>query len=291
MEWTNENISVCSTSTEKRNLTNVIKESKVIVFDLDGTLYEGKSHFQYYANLIQLELPHEKQLLFEETYNEMLCGKHIMKIGMVYDALRDYIISISPTTLEVTSVCTWEGEEVEEGHRLYEVPFDLNHPTRVVVGDGWFFPVVAAVHYGLTDIYHCYDQTKEYMTSELFTLEQTKGLKEALVKLKETKKLVLVTNADANDVINLLDILSLTSMFDLEIVDALKPMNTQSHLREIMELYNVFPNEIISIGDNFINEVVPAVNLGMYGICLTEQEVDFKSDNFFTVPTLENLFE
>lgn len=293
MEWTNSNISVCSTSTEERidKLKQVIKESKVIVFDLDGTLYEGKSHFDYYANLIKLELPIEKQALFAESYNQMLEGNHPVKFGTVYDAVRDYVITLSPETLEVSSVYDWNGNLIENGATLYETPFNLNDATRVVVGDGWFLPVAAAVHYGLTEMYHCYYKTKDYMSSDAFIMEQTKGLKDSLVKLKETKKLVLMTNSEADDVKNILEMLELTNIFDFEIADAKKPEKTIEHLENIKLKYLVENNEVISIGDNFINEVFPAVKLGMNGVCITEHQLNMESDNLFTVQTLENLFE
>lgn len=287
MEWTNSNISVRSASTEEK-LKQIIKDSKVIVFDLDGTLYEGKSHFDYYANLIKLELPIEKQELFAVSYSEMLNGSHPVKIGTVYDAQRDYVITLSPETLEVASVCDWNGNLVE---KVYESPFNLSDASRVVVGDGWFLPVVAAVHCGLTDMYHCYYQTKDFMSSDAFFMEQTKGLKDSLVKLKETKKLILMTNAEADDVKNILEMLELTNIFDVEIADAKKPEKTIEHLENIKMKYCVKNYEMISIGDNFINEVFPAVKLGMNGICITNHQLGIELENLFTVRTLENLFE
>lgn len=271
-------------------MKQTIDKSKVIVFDLDGTLYEGKSHFEYYANLIKLELPEEKQPLFEVSYKEMLQGNHPVKIGTVYDAVRDYIITLSPSTLEVQSVCNWDGEIIENGAALYEVPFQLEEKTRVVVGDGWFLPVAAAVHYGLTDMYHCYYQTKDYMSSDEFMMEQTKGLKESLEKLRETKKLVLMTNSEYDDAKNILKMLELDNIFDVEIADANKPSRTVEHLESLRDRYAVHSNEIISIGDNFINEVIPAVHIGMNGICITNQQLELGIDRLFTVSTLENLF-
>lgn len=293
MEWKENSVSVCGASAKERvvDLKKVIQNSKVIIFDLDGTLYEGKSHFEYYANLIKLELQVEKQSLFGETYRSMLDGNHPIKFGTVYDAVRDYVITLSPSTLEVQSVCNWEGEIIKDGESLYESPFNLNDPTRVVVGDGWFLPVAAAVHFGLTEMYHCYYKTKEYMSSDEFVMEQTKGLKESLTKLKDIKNLVLMTNSEYDDAMNILKMLELSNVFDLVIADAFKPENTIKHLEGIVEKYHVKCDEVISIGDNFINEVIPAVQLGMNGICITNHELDVSSDKLFTVNTLENLFE
>ncbi len=292
----NKSVSLRHRSIEKRiganhQMEDIIQQCRVIIFDLDGTLYEGTSHFEYYAKKIQELLSQELQQHFQKDYQEMLDGIHPVKIGTVYDAEMDYILTISPMTLEVLAVRNWKGQLIckEKQQELYPFPIHLDDERMIGIGDGWFLPVALGIHYGAKDIYHCYNKTKEYMASKEFLLEKTKGLKEALERLGETKKLVLMTNSDADDVKRLLQALELADVFDFEITDAFKPNKTEDHLQKIMILYSVQPEEVVAIGDNFINEIAPALKLGMYGIYLTNQSPNHHFDKLITVPTLEGL--
>ena len=44
-------------------LRNVFKEAQLIIFDLDGTLYEDTSMFNHYAHELMLELDEDKKQL------------------------------------------------------------------------------------------------------------------------------------------------------------------------------------------------------------------------------------
>ncbi|MDF0727383.1 hypothetical protein PY093_11865 [Cytobacillus sp. S13-E01] len=48
----------------------VHNKTRVIVFDLDGTLYEDTHHFDYYALRLQEMLPEENRVLFWNDYEK-----------------------------------------------------------------------------------------------------------------------------------------------------------------------------------------------------------------------------
>ncbi|WP_088043997.1 HAD family hydrolase [Bacillus sp. EAC] len=270
---------------------NLLQNSKVLVFDLDGTLYDGTEHYDYYAKLLAKEISEENRVSFENDYKKIKNLDHALTIGKVYDSKRDLIVTLDPITMRPIQVHTWEGQllskdELEENYFdkiNFELPF-------IPVGDGWWLPLVTSYHYGARDVYHCYDKTKEFMATEDFIIPSIKGLKEGLNNVKNTKKLVLLTNSDRADVTRLLELIGLTQVFHLEITDGKKPLETEKHLKSIMEKYSVLPHEIVSIGDNFINEISPALKLGMHGIYITNEPFQIISDTLLVVKKLEEVF-
>ncbi|GGE70041.1 HAD family hydrolase [Priestia taiwanensis] len=270
----------------------LIEKCKVIIFDLDGTLYEGTCHFDYYAEQIKNELPKELHQDFERDYEAMKQGDHALKIGKVYDMEKDVILTLDPMTFSVVEGHTWEGQLLPNStvEEWYNEPIVYDEARMIAVGDGWWLPYVNGAHHGVKDTYHCYDKTKEYMVSKDFVLPKTEGLKEALMKLKDEKKLVLLTNSDYEDVQRLLKELELHGLFDFEITDAYKPFETEQHLQKLMILYSVEPHEVVSIGDNFMNEIAPALKLGMHGVYISEHGHTYSNDSLVIVPTLARAF-
>lgn len=269
----------------------LIHDSKVLVFDLDGTLYDGTEHYDYYARLLANEIAADKREEYVNDYNRIKNYDHALTIGKIYDSSKDFIISLDPVTMEPIQVHTWEGQLVSKDELGEDYLQNINYELPFIpIGDGWWLPLVTSYHYGARDVYHCYDKTKEYMATDEFKIPLIKGLKEGLISVKESKKLVLLTNSDRDDVTRLLQLLDLTGLFHLEITDGKKPLETEKHLNHILKTYNVQPYEVVSIGDNFMNEIAPALKLGMHGVYITEQENHQVSNTLLVVKKLEELF-
>ncbi|MCP8968706.1 HAD family hydrolase [Ectobacillus ponti] len=273
-------------------MKQLVEACKVLIFDLDGTLYEGTEHYDYYAEQIKQELPADLQPLFVRDYEEMKLGKHALSIGKVYDMEQDAILTLDPLAHTVVEVQTWTGQTWSDGDRGAAYPGQIVYDeTRyIAVGDGWWLPYVTGAHYGAKDTYHCYNKTKDYMSSPQFHLPKTPGLREALAGMKGEKTLVLLTNSDGPDVRRLLRGLELADIFDMTITDALKPFRTAEHLQHIVHTYGVRPDEVVSIGDNFINELAPALKLGMHAVYIAPHGGVSEYENFLIVPTLAHAF-
>lgn len=269
------------------------KKEKLFIFDLDGTLYEGTDHFDYYATRLLLDISEEKKEEFLRDYNKMKKGKHPLKIGKAYDVDRDVILTLDPFTLKVEQVEDWYGKQWQE----YEVnstyrsalSFDFEH--TIAIGDGWWLPFACAKHYGVTDCYPRYVETKEFMVTDQFQLAKIEGAKEWLLRLKETKKIVLVTNSDLDDVGRLLKELDLDTVFEHIISSAKKPSKTDEIFNRLIELYGVNPEEAVSVGDNFINDIAPALEKGMKGIYIDPLRPDIKHKSLIVVESLKKYFE
>ncbi|WP_456277383.1 HAD family hydrolase [Bacillus sp. AK128] len=273
-------------------MKSLLEEAKLIIFDLDGTLYEDTDHFDHYAELLKKQLPEHEQSLYDRDYEAMKAGNHIVQIGKAYDVEKDYVLTLDPMTLKITEVHNWAGESINQSEigSLYQKPLQFNFENMIAIGDGWWLPFVAAKHYGVKDTYTSYNQTKEYMVTDQFELTKTPGLKNGLLQLKETKKLVLCTNSDIDDVGRLLKELELDTIFEHILPSSMKPTNTEDHFKKLLQQYECEPSEAVSIGDNFINEIAPALKLGMKAVYIHPSHEAEDPQQLVVIPTLANVW-
>jgi FMN phosphatase YigB (HAD superfamily) len=273
---------------------SIIEKSELLIFDLDGTLYEDTDHFDYYASLLQKRLPSDKQKLFIEEYQSMKDGRHIVAIGKAYDSNKDSVITIDPLTIKATAVHDWDGREWsnDEVFEIYKGELQFDFDNIIAIGDGWWLPYSTARHFGLTskDTQECYNATKEFMVTDEFQLTKTPGLKKGLHTLKQDKELVLITNSDKDDVKRLLNELDLEGIFDRIVSSALKPKNTKKHFELLMEEYRLAPEKTVSIGDNFINEIAPALSLGMKALYIQPHLKSSTHESLSVVRSLADVF-
>ncbi|SET73295.1 putative hydrolase of the HAD superfamily [Salinibacillus kushneri] len=271
-------------------LNAFIEKTDVIIFDLDGTLYEGDQHFALMVNHLKQRLPEKHHQSFDELYQQSLAGKHALTIGKVYDIQEDVIWTWNPFTTELTNAQNWNNELVHIKNAPDKLAVsEFDYKRFVPIGDGWWPPYSIARHFGLSneDTQWAYRRTKEQMAKLDGMLEPTPGLQEYLEELSKTKKLVLITNSEMEDVHRLLRFLDLDHIFSDIVPSALKPTNTKKHFKDVLARYNEKPEQVLSIGDNFMNEVAPALQLGMYAVWLTtSKEEPVKEEKFMKIRTL-----
>jgi FMN phosphatase YigB (HAD superfamily) len=275
-------------------MNNVFKDMNLVIFDLDGTLYEDTDHFDYYAELLKEKVTGADREDFAKDYEKMKKGIHPVTIGKAYDVNRDSILTLDPISLDVVEVLNWDGSPWSEDkfESTYSDGLTFDFETMIAVGDGWWLPFVTAKHYGVTgeETYNCYTRTKDFMVTEAFQLTKTPGLKEGLKSLKEQTQIVLVTNSEADDVGRLLKELELDSLFEEIIPLAQKPVQTKRIFVELMEKYNVKPEKTLAIGDNFINEIAPALSLGMKTLYIQSFGAYVRHKNLEVINSMANIF-
>ncbi|WP_349409675.1 HAD family hydrolase [Pseudalkalibacillus sp. SCS-8] len=269
-------------------------DCKLVIFDLDGTLYEDTDHFDHYASLLKERVAPEHQADFLNDYEAMKKGDHTVSIGKAYDADHDAILTLDPLTLKVTHVQQWDGKEWDhtriQGTYSEDITFDFEK--IIAIGDGWWLPYTAARHHGVSieETYQCYTETKEYMVTDAFELTKTPGLRDGLLKLKEEAEVVLVTNSEEDDVQRLLKELELDDIFPEIVPLAQKPVQTKKIFLDLMKKYNAKPEETVSIGDNLINEIAPALVLGMRTIYIQPTGIEMEHENLKVVTGLAEVF-
>jgi FMN phosphatase YigB (HAD superfamily) len=253
---------------------------KVIVFDLDGTLYEDTHHFEYYAKQLQHKLPAEKHESFWKDYQSALDLKHALQIGRVYDVEHDLVLVHEHN--RVQEVYSWDGSPLTNVNisDLYPDPIVIEQLKMLSIGDLWWLPAAIAKHYGISAkrSKEAFLETRSYMMSSEFVMKPVNGFKEALWSLKEKGfKLALLTNSLEKDSEAILFKLGLEHLFDKKIFEGQKPTHTVERFNELKEHFQVEYSDIVSIGDNWINEILPAAELGCSTILIDPHEISTKS--------------
>lgn len=240
------------------------RNAQVIVFDLDGTLYEDTHHFDYYAKLVERLLPTDQQAEFAAQYEAALRNEHAVKMGRVYDAKRD--LMLVQLDGEVVEAYRWDGTPLSEDSiaELYPEPITLDLMDMVSIGDIWWIPPVIARHMGIPPekSYEMFEETRRWMMGPEFVMEPIPELDTVMKQLSKRKKLVLLTNSPEPDSEALIGKLGLAELFDHKIFMGMKPIQSQQHMKELAERYDCSYDEILSIGDNWVNDINPPRQLG-----------------------------
>ncbi|MFB4162463.1 HAD family hydrolase [Alteribacillus sp. JSM 102045] len=268
----------------------LLKNIKAAIFDLDGTLYEDTHHFKYYAALLEDMLEEKHRASFRKDYEKMLKGDHPAAIGRVYDVEHDRILEVDPGTNRVRRVWSWDGELISKGEDYYSEPIVYDFDSMIAIGDGWWLPVAAAKHYGAADTYEAYHKTKAYMQTEDFQFEEHPERRQALLHLSKHMKLFLITNSKTDDAAQLLETLDFKGIFHEVITDAKKPVHTEEHFARIIETEHLKPHETVSIGDNYLNDIVPAEKLGMHAVLIDPHGCTTTRYNTACIRSLSELF-
>ncbi|GGE29704.1 hypothetical protein GCM10011391_05300 [Pullulanibacillus camelliae] len=245
-------------------MTKQGSNTSVVVFDLDGTLYADTHHFDYYAERLKEKLPEEKQSSFQTDYKLARDNKHTLKVGCVYDESYDLILWQLDNT--VKEAYEWNGTKLSEERlkSLYSHPITIDQVRFFNIGDLWWVPRAIAIHYGLThpEAHQAFLETRKYMMGPAFRMQRIPGLKELLEEIQYKKKLVLLTNSPEPDSEAILEKLGLKDVFAKKIFSGKKPVQTPAHFEALKRAYGVDYQQILSVGDNWINEIRPARLLG-----------------------------
>ncbi|ASS76174.1 hypothetical protein CIG75_15325 [Tumebacillus algifaecis] len=242
---------------------------QLIVYDLDGTLYEDTHHFDYYANELKKRLPEDVQAKFQAEYEAAQQDQHPLRIGRTYDANRDLILV--QLKGDVKQVFHWDGTELpaEQVKSLYPEPVTVNLEDMFSIGDMWWVPGCMARHYGLNDAgtSEAFLATREFMMGPDFHMNRIPGLVEAIAESRAGGvKQVLVTNSPEVDSTKILEKLGLLDSFDLKVFSARKPSGTKAVFARIHEQFDLPYAQFLSIGDNWVNEILPAFELGCQSV-------------------------
>lgn len=265
---------------KQKGVLTLYRDIKVLIFDLDGTLYEDTDHFDFYAEKLCEKIHPDHQEAFKADYEAILKGEHPLRMGMSYDTVEDVIIKHFDG--KITEVYQWNGEKVPD-HQLAKW---TNHPLQhdyysfLHIGDLWWVPAAIARHYGISKelAERAFLETREFMMTPAFNMAELNGFKESLEKLSLHKNLVLLTNSPQKDSEVILLKLGFSDYFECKIFNGQKPIQTKHHINKIKEKYRVDYKNILCIGDNAINDILPAQELGCKTLLVDPHNISASSD-------------
>jgi FMN phosphatase YigB (HAD superfamily) len=159
--------------------------------------------------------------------------------------------------------------------------------------DGWEAAVVlAGGGRGASRAYgDAFARTREFMLSDACALEVPEGLRELLERVASRARRVLVTNTPSFGVMPLLERLDLLGSFDEISCDSAKPNRFEIRLQAFADVNGVAPQNVLSIGDHFVNDIQPALNVGCTAAYLDPFGVGPSGRAQLEAPRFEDLLE
>lgn len=238
----------------------LLRDCDLYIFDLDGTVYEETAHFDVYRDELVKRLAPDKVQDFLADLNLALAGQHPLRLGSSYH-LETGLIRHEKTVLN------WAGKPIME-----------HGPTSnwIHVEDPWVIYRVIARHYGLAQeqVQAAFVATRTYMQSDNFSMKGLPGLQEAISALKQQGcHFVLMTNSPEPDSRDILNKLGLANAFDKSIFLAHKEVQARQHLTDLEHQFGLSFNQMVSIGDNFRNEILPALEMGMKAVYIDRYHI------------------
>ena len=247
-----------------------LQDIRVIVYDLDGTLYDDRSHFDYYARRLRERIPSSRRERFWDDYVSITEGRHPLRFGMIYDARADLLVEADAESRWILAVRRWDGTEISSGQIQDSYPEYPKLPatdmtSRLFIGDLWWVPAAAALHHGVdrAAVHQAFMDTRDFMSGPQYRISPVPGLRQCLAALKASGiTQLLATNSPEPDSRALLAQLGLEDTLDGLRFDCNKPLSSERLFTEVAASTGVAPAQLLSVGDNYHNEIVPAHEIG-----------------------------
>lgn len=232
---------------------NWFKDIKVILFDLDGTLYQDYTFLgRYIRHLLEGRLPDsEIEQKVEEAYS-ILEGNHPVKFGYFYNRATNKVYAHQD--LKLTKAYLWDGKEDE----------DINEDSDQLfyIGDPWGIAYLYINQYGLEGqtSRQAFEKVRQEMLCEPNKIYRHHLLFDSIADLNVEKKIFL-TNTPGPTGPGFVKHLKIEDVFDDYVYDAGKPDGIEDYVNQLIdEGYQA--EEILSIGDNPWNDLYPVKKSG-----------------------------
>ncbi|WP_040289607.1 HAD family hydrolase [Alicyclobacillus hesperidum] len=209
----------------------------LFIFDLDGTVYAETDHFEHYLQQLARFVGDEAREAFLREAQESLAEQGGRFYGQAFTRLTG-----EPVAVE---------DEPSEQHLHVDDPWGV-------------LQAVAARHgVSVTDRDKAFLRTRDFMAGP-FPMTPLAGLRDAMLALRsEGRHVVLATNSPEPDSRAILRKLELEDVLEDYVFQARKPYRTAEHFTRWLAHYDIPPEQAVSVGDHYRNEMRPAIRLGM----------------------------
>jgi FMN phosphatase YigB (HAD superfamily) len=236
---------------------------KVIIFDMDGTLYQEDNFMERYISYLLegTEWEQETEASIAEA-RKILSGKHPIKLGHFYHKLDDVVLV--QNTGSFIQGLTPEGSALD-GQIFVEryESLSLNDANVIYMGDPW--GVVAAIRYKYKIAEHkmkyVFERIREEMLLEPYQFKCHDEMLQTIQQLDAVEKKILMTNTYEKSGIDFLEYMQIIHLFDEIYCGAEKPFGIKKYIESLLE-QGYQPHEILSIGDNPWNDLYPVKQIG-----------------------------
>jgi FMN phosphatase YigB (HAD superfamily) len=181
----------------------------------------------------------------------------------------------------------------EREHYLAAMEAYLCQESSIEASDGWEAAVVLAGRpRGASMAYaDAFAATRRYMTTSECQLEVPKGLGDLLVELRDRVRLVLASNTPAAFVFPLLARLEALYWFHEISCQSEKPDRFAGRLKGVSATLEIPLDHVMSVGDHFVNDIRPAVELGCATAYIDPYGIGPKHVAAFHAATVEEVLD
>jgi FMN phosphatase YigB (HAD superfamily) len=267
-----------TTTAEPERLLDV----DVVVFDFDGTLYEGTGFLEPHLAALQGALGPDGPDL-SAAYEQVLAGEHVLQLGDLFDFDTATIIRPIPEPpddvfgLRVDATLDLEGRRVPppasvvDGHVAFGAPVTY-------VGDPWQISAALARGFGVDPAARreAFVAVRHVMNGDDYDLGIPACLDDLLARFAHVGQRILVTNTDEELGALAVARLDVDDHFDRMVFGANKPVGLAGLLGSIVA--DVDPARVLCVGDNYWNDVLPAYQLGTQSVLIDPFDIAAVSD-------------
>lgn len=230
-------------------MKKALQDVRVILFDMDGTLYQDHTfHRDYLRYLLDGT---EREAFTEEAIR---LADEIMTHGVVP---MDRFYRVQPTS----RAGTWKQlAEYLRGCMIDEMPFEMCYRDGLgelrFLADPWEVATMIAAALGTLEQNgeEAFLRVRKEMEDN--ALAPDPELRGVLEALKERYITVLLSNSPQQSAANFIDRLDFTGAFTFIAYDACKPYQLFESLHSCPGLEDVSDQTILSVGDHAFNEIV-----------------------------------
>ncbi|WP_284643614.1 HAD family hydrolase [Paenibacillus silviterrae] len=236
-----------------------LQDIKVVLFDLDGTLYQDDTFYKRYLGHLLRETEYEGALAdVTEEVSRILSGQHRCRIGDWYHPGRKVWMRLFQEQRAVAF--DWSGTPVElDLHALEGSRKDL-----IYAGDAWSVTDVMASRLQIREERRrdAFYRVREEMLAGACGRVKHPELIETIHGLTKLRTKVLLTNSPRDTGEEFIRALGCEELFDQIHYAADKPKGIELFVRELVKQGVAAPYQILSIGDHAWNDLHPIRKLG-----------------------------
>lgn len=232
----------------------------MIIFDLDGTLYEDPAIYDRYAEELARFIDETRSREYLEAWEAAKRGEGVVRIGLGYDTERDRLFRYDRG--RITAYLDWAGHEDALPVEGATAPDDraLFGTSHLNLGDWWGIPQALAGHYGVGREQRdtAFHATRDFMATDAWAIHPEPGLPAVLDHLRSAGiRLIAMTNSPRPTSLDVLRQLGPLDRFDEVVASAEKPYGLARFLETVAD-----PTDVLSIGDNYVNDIEPVLEVG-----------------------------
>ncbi|MFC4808847.1 HAD family hydrolase [Paenibacillus sp. GCM10023250] len=233
---------------------------KVVVFDMDGTLYQDHAYLERYIRYLLEGTEHEGETeAAVRLGGAMLAGEHPGGFGHFYHTGDDVCLALEGGRF--VRGYTWaDGVEIDAG--AYGSYASLA-PLLVPVGDPWSIVTALSRRHRLPEakLLAAFERVRQEMLQPPHRFELSTGLFWAIEALDAVEKKSLLTNTPPASGAEFLGYMGIRHLFGDVIFGANKPDGLHAYVAALLA-QGYEPHEILTIGDNTWNDLHPVKRLG-----------------------------